>query len=229
MRSSVENVYPCSLPSMRATVARTQSSFALESSPMPNAPSIDASSSRSESVRAAESFVCTWTAMSPLPLPMQRRSAARGLEPRFYSAAEPAPKGGRAALQHHGVVAEGDAQLADRAVDVDAEVVGEAQHLVAEVEQHRRVARVVAQDPLQALDAQLVQRRRRQSQGERRCRAGLEPLEHVDALADQVDARLVAAVETAAHGDDEVVGELVALLHQRAREQRHLDARLEVL
>jgi len=42
---------------------------------MPNAPSIDASSSRSESVRAAESFVCTWTAMSPLPLP---RRAARG-------------------------------------------------------------------------------------------------------------------------------------------------------
>ena len=68
IRSSVENVKPCSLPSIRAMVIRTQSSLAFESSPMPKAPPIDASSSRSASVSAAESFVCTWTAISPLPI-----------------------------------------------------------------------------------------------------------------------------------------------------------------
>ena len=35
----------------------------------------------------------------------------------------------RTGLQHDGVVAEGHAQLADGAVDVDAELVGQAQHL----------------------------------------------------------------------------------------------------
>ncbi len=55
----------------------------------------------------------------------------------------------REAIKEDGVVAEGHPQLADGVVDVGAEVVGEAQHLVAEVE-HGRVAEVLPQDPLSA-------------------------------------------------------------------------------
>ena len=56
-----------------------------------------------------------------------------------------------ASSQTYGVVTERDAQLADGAIDVDAEVVGQPQDLRAEVERHDRVPRVVAQDPLQSL------------------------------------------------------------------------------
>ena len=41
MRSSVENVNQCSLQEMLALVISTHSSFALDSSPMSKAPSID--------------------------------------------------------------------------------------------------------------------------------------------------------------------------------------------
>ena len=63
MRSSVENVHPCSLSSMRAVVHSTQSSLAFDNTPMSNAPPIDAISSRSASVSAAQSLVSTWIGM----------------------------------------------------------------------------------------------------------------------------------------------------------------------
>ena len=64
IRSSVANAKPCSLPSMRARVLRTQSSLDLERSPIPKDPPIDAISSRSVSVRAVLSFVSTWIAIA---------------------------------------------------------------------------------------------------------------------------------------------------------------------
>ena len=63
IRSSVENVQPCSLSSMRAVVHSTQSSLAFDNTPMSNAPPIDAISSRSASVSAAQSLVSTWIGM----------------------------------------------------------------------------------------------------------------------------------------------------------------------
>jgi hypothetical protein len=64
MRSSVENEKPCNLPSTRAVAHSTQSSFAFDSTPMSNAPPIDAMSSRSASVSAAQSLVSTWIAIA---------------------------------------------------------------------------------------------------------------------------------------------------------------------
>ena len=63
MRSRVEKAYPFSFPSILARVARTQSSLALDRSPIPKAPPMDAISSRSVSVRAVLSLVSTWIAI----------------------------------------------------------------------------------------------------------------------------------------------------------------------
>ena len=63
------------------------------------------------------------------------RRTARALPTRRIELAGAKRRNGHARLTAtHGVVAEGHAQLADGAVDVDAELVGEAQHLGAEVE-----------------------------------------------------------------------------------------------
>src|SRR6478735_3456297 len=212
MRSSVEKVKPCSLPSMRATVHNTQSSLALDNTPMSNAPPIDAISSRSVSVSAAQSRVSTWLGIAPIVKDFADATAASRV------------------LQHHGVVAEGNAQLADHHGEVDAELVGDADHLaVADVQHDRRVAWVVAQDLAQLVDAQLVERRGRQLEVQRRCVAAVEVLDHLDVLGHEPDTALVALVEAALHRDDLVVEQLVAVLHQRAREHRHLHRTAEVL
>ena len=67
IRSRVENMKPCSLSSIRAVVANTQSSLALDRAPMSNAPSIEPNSSRSASVNAMASLVATTSDMSPSP------------------------------------------------------------------------------------------------------------------------------------------------------------------
>ena len=70
-------------------------------------------------------------------------------------------KGGRR-LEHDGVVTEQHSQLADRPIEVDAELVCQAQYLpVADVEVHRRVAGVVAKNLADLMNFQLVERRRR--------------------------------------------------------------------
>ena len=70
MRSSVENMMPWSLSSMRAVVQRTQSSFAFESRPMsmpPGEPApMSAMSDSSLSVSAVQSFVSTWIDMGSM-------------------------------------------------------------------------------------------------------------------------------------------------------------------
>src|SRR6478609_666074 len=174
MRSRVENVKPWSFSSLRASVASTQSSFAFDNTPMSNAPPIDAISSRSASVSAAQSLVSTWLGIAPIVKDFADATAASRV------------------LQHHGVVAEGNAQLADDHVEVDAEVVGDADHLaVADVQHDRRVAWVVAQDLAQLVDAQLVERRGRQLEVQRRCVAAVEVLDHLDVLGHEPDTALV--------------------------------------
>src|SRR6188472_2682832 len=127
MRSSVENMKPCSLPSMRAVVASTQSSFAFEIAPISKAPPMDPISSRSPSVNALASLVTTETAMSPLLDHGLGIHSATGIG-RFHNGAANIP--GRTRLrEQHRLVPEGHSELADGAVDVNPEVVGEAQHL----------------------------------------------------------------------------------------------------
>src|SRR5262249_22128963 len=152
MRSSVANEKPWSLPSRRAVPARTQSSLALDSCPTSNpAPAlVDASaiSPRSASVRAVQSFVSIWIAMSRLPprVLWRRRRRRRaggwtGVGPRVrgplchlgqggphspWSGGHPADA---APLQRDGVVTEGHAQLTDDARQVDAVRLGQPQHL----------------------------------------------------------------------------------------------------
>src|SRR5262245_23654689 len=164
MRSSVENMKPWSLPSILAVVASTQSSFAFEIAPISNAPSIEPISSRSPSVSALASLVTTETAMSPL---LDRKRLASILPPkssaftvgrRYHRRQTAAPRGVAPGSEHDGLVAERHSELAHGAVDVDPEVVGEAQHLAApQIDQNSRITRVIAQDPLEALDAELVQ------------------------------------------------------------------------
>ena len=122
------------------------------------------------------------------------------------------------------------AQLADGAVDVDAELVGQAQHLGAEVEHDDRVAGVVAQDPLEALDRQLVERRRREAQ---RAAAAPGPTSRPWSTSTRWQIRLTRASSRRSRrpltATTRSSAELVAVLLQRPREQRDLDVRLEVL
>ena len=66
MRSRVEKLNPCSLSSARAVVHNTQSSLAFDNTPMSKTPPIDAMSSRSASVSAAQSLVSTWIGIAQL-------------------------------------------------------------------------------------------------------------------------------------------------------------------
>ena len=60
--------------------------------------------------------------------------------------------------EQDGVVAERHPELADGTIDVDPELVGEPQQLaLADVDLHDRVAGVIAEDPLEPLDLQLVE------------------------------------------------------------------------
>ena len=145
-REAVQLVRRC-----RAVVHSTQSSLAFDSTPMSNAPPIDAISSRSASVSAAQSLVSTWigiAVISSLVLVDPDASVCAQFVPR-----EPAilPKRRTTDQSITASWPKAHAQLADDPVEVDAEVVGQAQHLaVADVQEHRRVARVLAQDPLAA-------------------------------------------------------------------------------
>ena len=64
--------------------------------------------------------------------------------------------GGR--LQHHGLVAEQHPKLTDRTIEVDAELVCQAQYLsLADVEVDRRIAGMIAQDLANLMNFQLVE------------------------------------------------------------------------
>src|SRR5688500_12227096 len=106
---------------------------------MSKEPPIDAISSRSASVSAVLSLVSTWRAMVLDRSPEIGHAAGRR---GTFGAPILPPSGGlltvdgrslcaaRARSEANGVVAEGHAQLADHAVALDGELVGQAQHLV---------------------------------------------------------------------------------------------------
>src|SRR4051794_27279263 len=176
---------------MRALPASTQSSFAFDSwptsKPAPPAADMSASSPRSASVSAVPSLVSTWIAMSRLPpkvlgSPVMRTGDAGGAGPvdtpgTSVILPSPAPvfpltiettgaAGPRS--ERDGVVAERHTQLADHSREVDAVVVGQAQHLaLTDVEEHLGLARVLAQEPFQRPDALLAQAQRRQLEAQR--------------------------------------------------------------
>ena len=192
MRSSVENVKPCSLPSMRAVVTRTQSSLAFDSSPISNAPPIDANSSRSASVRAVESFVSTWTGIvsrssrvrhrrcrtptfEGLILPPPAGPVLRGRDTSACRGSDGQPIGDERRSQNDGVVAEGHADLGHDAVDVDAEVVGQARPSRCRGRATPASPRVVARGSAWSwISCARRGARRRHAQRERRRRAVLE-------------------------------------------------------
>jgi hypothetical protein len=152
MRSSVENMKPWSLSSIRAVVDNTQSSFAFETCPIsrlePLPAHTSAISAKSASVRAVQSFVSTWSAIvSTAPeLPCQvvftdRR--LRGMPAGQTGATGPfchprAVFRNRASLwcwsEDHGVVPEGHPELPDHAGEIDTIVVGKAYTVGAQIE-----------------------------------------------------------------------------------------------
>ena len=85
--------------------------------------------------------------------------------------------------EHDGVVAERHPQFGHHPIEVDAELVGQAQDLaLADVQVDHRLARVVAQDAPQLVDLQLAQRGGRHLQVQRQRRRRVEALEDRDVL-----------------------------------------------
>ena len=104
-----------------------------------------------------------WAGVVPLHIeataPIDAHDLAPGIEiPTYVKTYRGAPDA-TAGSSKHRVGAEQDAQLAHEAVGrVDAELVGQAQHLLAEVQEHLRVARVLVQQTLEVAEQVLAQR-----------------------------------------------------------------------
>ena len=87
------------------------------------------------------------------------------------------------------------AQFAHGAVEIDSELVRELEDLsLSDLDHDQAVARMFAQDPLQPLDLQLVERGGGHPQAQRSGGAVGEPGEHGDRVSDEAEAGLVAAV-----------------------------------